>query len=430
MAASPEKILSDLVRINTANPPGNETAVARYLKQLFDDAGIKNEIIEPEAGRGSFIARLGTGPKKLLYLSHADVVPAGDGWSFDPFSGEIKDGVICGRGALDCKDLMTAQACAALQLAREGVHLNGELIIAAVADEEKGGSLGAGFLTARYPELLKADFAINEGAEQPIFVDGKMIYFFQVGEKGTAWSRIKAGGVSCHGSVPTLGDNAVVKMAGAIKALQGYKPEVRLIPEVKTLLAELAGARGLDVEASPENVDDLLGLLDLEKSFTETIRAMTRMTVSPNMIQGGLKTNIVPDCCEAELDIRILPGQDRDYVANELRRCIGEAIEIEFTEYREPTFSTSGSEFYRLMESVTRELAGDDVVCLPHISTGSTDSKYLRGSGTPAYGIGHMARGFDPAARTTIHGRNERIDIASLQLKTKFMVELAKRYLG
>lgn len=427
---APESILQDLIRINTVNPPGNETAVARYLKQLFDEAGIPNEIIEPEEGRGSFIARLGAGSKKLLFISHADVVAAGDDWDFDPFCGEIRAGVVCGRGALDCKDLMAAQVSAALQLAREGTPLNGELIIAATADEETGGTLGAKFLIENHPEKLQADFAINEGAEQPIFIDGQMICFFQVGEKGTAWCRLKAKGTSCHGSVPTLGDNAVLKLSQALSALGGYRPEIKLIPEVEKLLAELARARGLSFTSGKDDVDELLNRLALDRGFTETVRAMTRMTVSPNRIQGGLKTNIVPDRCEAELDIRILPGQDRDYVARELKRVIGEDIEIEFMEYREPTFSISQAECYRLMESITSEIVGREVACLPHISTGSTDSKYLRGAGIPAYGIGHMASGFDQAARTTIHGRNERTDTVSLQLKTKFLMELARRYLA
>lgn len=426
---APEQILSDLIRINTTNPPGNETAVALYLKKLFDGAGIYSEIIEPEAGRGSIIARLGSGTKKLLYISHSDVVAAGDDWDFDPFGGEIKDGVIRGRGALDCKDLMAAQVAAALQLSREGVPLNGELIVAATADEETGGGLGARYIMEHCPEKLQADFAINEGAEQPILIDGQMIYFFQVGEKGTAWCRLKAKGTSCHGSVPTLGDNAVLKLARALAALGDYKPEIKLIPEVETLITELARARGIPFTPGTDDIDNLLNRLDLDRGFTETVRAMTRMTLSPNRIQGGIKTNIVPDRCEAEVDIRILPGQDRDYVAAELRRVIGEEMEIEFTEYQEPTFSTSQAEYYRLMETITRELAGREVLCLPHISTGSTDSKYLRSAGIPAYGIGHMDAAFDQSARTTIHGRNERTDLASLHLKTRFLKELAKRYL-
>ncbi|MEW5784256.1 MAG: M20/M25/M40 family metallo-hydrolase [Bacillota bacterium] len=426
---NPESILSDLIRINTVNPPGNETAVARYLKRLFDSAAIPNEIIEPAAGRGSFIARLGSGSRKLLYLSHADVVAAGDDWDFEPFSGEVRDGVIFGRGALDCKDLMAAQVSAALQLAARGIKFDGQLIIAATADEETGGGLGAKYLIDNYPEKLQADFAINEGAEQPIYLDGRLIYFFQVGEKGTAWCRIKAKGISCHGSVPTLGDNAVLKLTRALSALGEYNPEVKLIPEVEKLLVELARARGLSFHSDQDDIDLLLNRLDLDRGFTETVRAMTRMTVSPNCIQGGLKTNIVPDRCEAELDIRILPGQDRNYVIGQLRSLIGDQIEIEMIDYREPTFSTSQAQCYKLMESLTLELAGDKVLCLPHISTGSTDSKYLRGAGIPAYGIGHMAAGFDQTARTTVHGCNERIDTASLQFKTRFLTELALRYL-
>lgn len=423
-------ILKNLIRINTTNPPGNETLVARYLKQIFDQEGISNEIIEPAEGRGSFIARLGTGPRKLLFISHADVVAAGDDWDFDPFGGLDCDWVIHGRGALDCKDLMAAQVSAALQLARQRVPLGGELIIAATADEEAGGALGAKYIMDNYPDKLKADFAVNEGAEQPININGKMIYFFQVGEKGMAWCRLKAKGTSCHGSVPTLGDNAVLKLSRALTALGDYSPEIKLIPEVEMLFIELARARGLTFVPGKDDVDQLLDSLNLEKGFTETARAMTRMTISPNRIQGGVKTNIVPDSCEAELDIRILPGQDRTYVAAELRRIIGDELEIEFTEYREPTFSTSQAEHYRLMEAITRELVGDEAICLPHISTGSTDSKYLRGAGIPAYGVGHMAAGFDQTARVTVHGRNERTDKASLQLKTRFLTELASRYLA
>jgi len=426
----PTAILSDLIKINTVNPPGNETAVARYLKQLFDSAGIPNEIIEPEEGRGSFIARLGSGPKKLLYFAHADVVAAGDDWDFDPFSGEIKDGIIYGRGALDCKDLLAAEVSAALQLAATGKPLNGELIVVAAADEETGGSLGAKCLVENYREKLQADFAINEGAELPICMGNRMIYFLQVGEKGTAWCRLKARGVSCHGSVPSLGENAVLKLSRALVALGEYRPEIKLIPEVETLLRELARFRGLSYDPARDAVDSLIDRLDLERGFAETLRAMTRMTVSPNRVEGGLKTNIVPDRCVAELDIRILPGQDRAYVEGELRRLIGEEIEIEFMNYIAPTFSTSQSDYYRLLESLTLELAGREAVCLPYVSTGSTDSKYLRGAGIPAYGIGHMAAGFDQAVRTTLHGRNERTDVASLQLKTQFLFELARRYLS
>jgi acetylornithine deacetylase/succinyl-diaminopimelate desuccinylase-like protein len=431
MATAPENILSDLIKINTVNPPGNETTAAEYLKKLFSDNGIESEIVEPEKGRGSFIARIGKGSKKLLYVSHLDVVPVGDDWDFEPFSGEIKDGVIYGRGSLDCKDLTAAQVVAAFELHAEGAPLNGQLIIAATADEEKGGRLGAEYLIGNVPEKVTADYAVNEGADQPIPINGKLAYFIQVGEKGTAWCTLKARGVAGHGSMPTLADNAVVKMARAVSRLHNYRAEVVVVPEVERLLKSLAKLCNLELKTcSADNVDALLEQLPLEKAFVEALRSMTRMTVSPNQIRGGTKTNIVPDYCEADVDIRILPGQDCEYVEKELRLIISKDIEIEFNEYKAPTFSSANESFYRLMEEITLELTGKDAICLPIISAGSTDSKFLRGAGIPAYGIGLMAAGFDQEARSTIHGRNERTDVASLRLKTDFLKELARRYLA
>jgi len=359
MDRSPEKILSDLIRIDSTNPPGNETAVALYLKDLFHQAGVEGEVIEPEEGRGSFVIRIGAGPKKVLYLSHSDVVPAGDGWDFEPFSGEIKDGVVYGRGALDCKDLMAAQVSAALELLEEKAPLNGELIIAATADEEKGGHLGVSYLLEHHPDKIKADFAVNEGADQPVQKNGKIIYFLQVGEKGTAWCTLRARGKSGHGSIPTLADNAVVKLSRAVTRLHNYWPETVLIPEVEKLLNDLAQLFGLDknlVRAS--EIDNLLAEMPLEKSFVEALRAMTRMTVSPNIIKGGTKTNIVPDYCEASVDIRIMPGQDCEYVEAQLRPIIGKDVEIEFSEYQPPKFTSFEEPAYRLMEKITLEMAG------------------------------------------------------------------------
>lgn len=430
MTLAPEEILAGLIRINTVNPPGNETAAARYLKEIFDAAGIPNEIIEAEKGRGNFLARLGEGERKLLFLSHTDVVPAGENWDFDPFGGEIKDGVVCGRGALDCKGLAAAEACAVLRLAREEAPLSGTLIFAATADEEKGGAAGVKYLLASCPEKLRADFAVNEGAEEPVSLNGRTVSFIQTGEKGTAWSTLRAKGKSCHGSVPTLGENAVLKMARALAALGRYRPRVHLIPEVRSLLAGIARVTGFPWgEAGGENVDLLLASLD-DRTFSETLRAMTRMTVSPNVVRGGTKTNVVPDCCEAEVDVRILPGQDREYVLGELQRCAGEEIAVEITNYHPPTFSSSQTAYYRLIEETTKETAGREVICLPYVSPGATDSRFLREAGIPAYGINHMAQGFDPEIKTTVHGRNERIDVRSLHAKIEFLTALARKYLG
>lgn len=429
---NPEQILSDLIRINTVNPPGNETAAALYLQDLFNQAGIFSEIIEPVKGRGSIIARRGQGPKKILFLSHLDVVPAEGNWGFDPFSGEIDADQVYGRGALDCKGLTAAQTWALLKLAQERVPFDGELIMVASADEEMGGSLGIKYLCDNCPEKLEADFAVNEGADLPLSLNGQNLFFVQVGEKGPAWSKLVFRGISGHGSIPALGDNAVTHAARAIWALGEYRPEIKLIPEVKYLLQELSIIRGIESPGETigeQDVDSLLERLQLERGFTEALRAMTRLTLSPNQIRGGSKTNIVPDQCEVDLDIRILPGQDESYIRGELRRCIGEGPDIETIYYSPPTFSTADSEYYRLIEAVTGEIAGQKTICLPQISSGSTDSKFLRTLGIPAYGVGLMAAGFDPALRTTVHGLNERIDRPSLQLQGRFFYRLAESYL-
>lgn len=426
---TPERLLSDLIRLETVNPPGNEIAVVKYLKELFDAAGVSYDIVEPVKDRASIIARIGSGSKRLLFLSHSDVVPAGEGWGFDPFSGEVSGGMVYGRGALDCKGLLAAQLYAFLELAREAAPLNGTLILAATADEEKGGHWGVKYLVENCPEKIRADFAINEGGEEPLFLNGQLIYFIQVGEKGTAWSTLLAEGKSCHGSIPALGDNAIVKMARVLAALGDYQGEITLIPEVERLFKELLRISGQEMAVTGDNIDSFLDAFP-DKSLAETLRAMTRMTVSPNVIQGGTKTNIVPDYCSVSTDIRVLPGQDEGYVLNELRRYTGEEIRIKIEQYVAPTFSPAQSEYYRLLEETTKEAAGREIICLPHISPGATDSRFLRRAGIPSYGIGHMAPDYDPSIRATIHGRNERIDVPSLYFRANFFKRVARKYLS
>jgi acetylornithine deacetylase/succinyl-diaminopimelate desuccinylase-like protein len=184
------------------------------------------------------------------------------------------------------------------------------------------------------------------------------------------------------------------------------------------------------IPVTVEAVDRLLdGMAAIDRDFTEGLRSMTRMTVSPNVVQGGNKTNIVPDACTAEVDIRILPGQDEDYVRRALGSCIGNGVDVDVFNYYPPTFSTADSPYYRLLEQATVQVAGQEITCLPHISPGATDSRFLRHAGIPCYGIGHMIPEFDRDGRATIHGKNERIDIPSLHLKAGFLYALARAYL-
>jgi acetylornithine deacetylase/succinyl-diaminopimelate desuccinylase-like protein len=422
---SVEEILSDLIKIQSVNPPGGETKAARYFKQLFDQYRIPNEIIEPEPRRASFVAHLGEGEKKLLYLSHTDVVPASDGWDFPPFSGEIKDGFVHGRGAIDCKGLAAVEACAVIQLAQTA-HLNGELIFAATADEEVGGALGAGILSEKYPDKIRADFAINEG-DEPLTINGKTYHSISVGEKGPAWMKLTAKGISSHGSVPVSEHNAVVKMAKVIIGLAQYQPHIVLTPQTKSLLQTIAQLDGINDEINVANADDILRKLR-DNTVLPYLSAITRMTISPDVIHGGVKTNIVPDSCEAQVDIRILPGQSWEYVLNELKEILGD-VQAEPLQYHLPSFSSSDSKYYHLVEETLKEYVGDGPI-LQTISTGATDSRYLREMGIPSYGIGVLTLNMDKALSDSVHGKNEKIDVASLRLKTDFLIKLAKKYLG
>jgi acetylornithine deacetylase/succinyl-diaminopimelate desuccinylase-like protein len=407
------------------NPPGGEIAAAQYLKRLFDLYHISNEIIEPEPGRASFLAHLGVGGKKLLFLSHTDVVPASEGWDFPPFSGEIKDGFVHGRGAIDCKGLAAVEACAVLHLAQT-TELKGRLIFAAVADEEVGGSLGAGVLSAKYPDKIRADFAINEGDES-LNINGKIYHSIAVGEKGPAWMKLTAQGISSHGSVPMLEQNAVVKMAKIINGLVKYRPQIVLTPETKSLLQTIARLDGLPDEVKEDNVDYVLGKLS-DRAIVPYLSAITRMTISPDVIHGGVKTNIVPDICEAQIDIRILPGQSWEYVINELKEILGD-VKMESLQYHLPSFSSADSIYFRLVEETLKEFVGG-VPILQTVCTGATDSRYLREMGVPSYGTGVMTLNMDPSLSDSVHGKNEKIDVASLRIKTDFLIKLAKKYLG
>lgn len=438
-AISPETILSSLIRIDTTNPPGNETAAARFLQDLFSQAGITCEVLEGAKGRGSFLAQLGSddpAAPRLLILSHLDVVPAGGGWSFDPFAGEIRQGLVHGRGALDCKDMVAAEAAAMLALAQ--VHrtmpLRGKLIFAAVADEEKGGRNGIRYLLRHHRSRIRADFVVNEGAEEPLKLGREAFYFIQTGEKGLAWSTLRARGISAHGSQPSLGSNAIITMSRAIAQIGKYRPEVVLIPEVHRLLKTLADRRGWQEPLNVQNLDRFLATWG-DRGFAASLEAMTRLTISPNVIKGGIKTNVVPDLCEVETDIRVLPGQDRAYVLAQLRQCVGNRIEIEMPAFHPPSFSPADTPYYRVIERAIGQACGSaytgqQVACLPMLSTGATDSRFLRQAGFLCYGAEVLAPDFPPELRTTIHGADERIDINSLHCFTSFFFHLAQQYLS
>jgi acetylornithine deacetylase/succinyl-diaminopimelate desuccinylase-like protein len=240
--------LSKLISINTTNPPGNETIAAKYVAEELKLDGFKCELFESSPGRGSVVTRLKGGDSKpsLLLLSHLDVVAANaKEWSVDPFSGVVKDGFVWGRGALDMKGMTAVEVMALKLLKRSGMKLKGDVILAATADEERGGEEGAGWLVQNHPDKVCADYVLNEGGGMAMKIDGKNVFTINTAEKGILWFKIKADGTPGHGSVPGAADNAILRMNKVVEKLGGLRPRIRLIPTVKQYLSELAKSNQL-----------------------------------------------------------------------------------------------------------------------------------------------------------------------------------------
>ncbi|HIC95962.1 TPA: M20/M25/M40 family metallo-hydrolase [Candidatus Bipolaricaulota bacterium] len=442
------ELLSDLIRIDTSNPPGGETEAARYLRRLFEKEGLEGEILEPEAepGRGSlYLRHQGEEPgPKLMLLSHTDVVPVADPsrWDHPPFSGALAEGYVWGRGALDMKCQTITEALTVLLFKRLRLKFSGELVYLAVADEERGGEKGAGWLKENYPELLKVDYALNEGGGEAIPLGGKTFYAIETVEKGLLWLKVRVKGRSGHGSIPHK-DNALIKAAALIDRL-GQEPFPKRLEEtVKALITKLAGALGPQGQGLAEMILEPEAEVEPDfGSFTfeglpfppEALNAFIRTTISPTMIQAGVKENVIPDSCEFVLDCRLLPGSSREEVQTRLEALAREIgiefdLDLEVLQYHPASGSAVGTEFYRVIERALREeLPGIETV--PLLLTGATDSRFLRELGALAYGLCPLSSKITLQDRLKlVHGDNERIDPESLELQVRVFTRIAAEVL-
>ncbi|MBS7620929.1 M20/M25/M40 family metallo-hydrolase [Candidatus Bathyarchaeota archaeon] len=436
-------LLSDLIRINTTNPPGNETQAAKYLAETLGKEGFKCEILESAPGRGNVITRLkGTGEKpSLLLLSHLDVVAANPKeWSVDPFSGLVKDGFVWGRGAIDMKSMTAMEVMVMKLLKRNNVKLKGDVILAATADEEKGGEYGAGWLVRNYLEKVRADYVINEGGGQAVPMDGKNVFTIQTAEKGILWFKVKAKGRPGHGSVPSAADNAILRMNRVVERLGNYRAPMVLTPTVKQFLAVMAEENAEAKQAlnillqNPNRGDEILDMLaQKDKAMAEQFRAMLRMTIAPTIIYGGVKENIIPSECEAVFDCRILPGQNTDEALDHIKMLLRdvdlEKLEFEIIQANEPSESPLDTPLYGLMVETLKEFEPNCTVA-PILLTGGTDSRFFRKLGAACYG-------FQPALSDLpydeilkmVHGIDERISIKNLVFGTSVLYNVVKRFL-
>lgn len=430
--------LSRYIQINTTNPPGNETQGALYLKEILAKEGIPAEVLEYEAGRGSLIATLrGDGSKApLLLLSHIDVVPAEtEKWSHPPFSGKLLEGEIWGRGALDCKSLGIMQAMVLVLVKRAGLTLHRDLVLAATADEEKGGAFGVPWVLQQRPRLLKAEAVINEGGGVGINRNGQHLYLCQVAEKGPCWLRLMFRGMPGHGSVPRE-DNCVVALGRSVAAVGSYRSPVRLPEATRRFIAGFSR----DAELAPIlkklnhdacNADALLeGVQD--RGLKQLLQTMVRNTFVPTVVKGGEKTNVIPSECIAEIDCRIIPGETPERVLAELHTVLKDVAEysLEVLHSASPTESSISHELFPLMERAL--LRCDPKACLiPFVSPGATDSRYFREHHVPAFGFApQLLKGELAEHQNMVHGHNERIHQKDLTFGIKVLFEVVKEYCG
>jgi len=436
-------LLSDLIRINTTNPPGNETEAAKYLAETLEKEGFKCELFESAPGRGSVVTRIkGTGEKpSLLLLSHLDVVAANPKeWSVDPFSGLVKDGFVWGRGALDMKCMTAIEVVVLKLLKRNNVKPKGDVILAATADEEKGGNSGAEWLVRNHPEKVLADYVINEGGGLAIPINGKNIFTIQTAEKGIIWFKVKAKGRPGHGSVPGAADNAIMRMNKVVEKLGSHRARITLVPTVKQFLSEIAKENKLVQQAlltllqNPSMADQILDMLaKKDEGMAEEMRAMLRTTIAPTIIQGGVKENVIPSECEGVFDCRILPGQNTTESMNEIKDLLKdvnlEKLEFEIIQANEPSESPTNTQLYEECVKVLKEFEPDCSV-VPILLTGGTDSRFFREIGSACYGFQPMRADlpYGEILKMT-HGIDERISIENLVFGTSVLYNVVERFI-
>jgi len=434
--------LSSLIRFNTTNPPGNETVAAKYVAKDLEKDGFKCELFESAPGRGSVITRLkGTGNKpSLLLLSHLDVVAANPKeWSVDPFGGVVKDGCVWGRGALDMKGMTAIEVMAMKLLKRNGVKLQGDVILAATADEEKGGEAGAGWLVKNHKDKIVADYVLNEGGGMAISVGDKNVYTVQTAEKGIHWFKIRAKGRPGHGSVPGGADNAIMRMNEVIGKLGNHRSKIMLTPTVEQYLTEMAKADKLlqslsQLLQNPEKSDQLLDMLAKQDNYlAEEIRARLRMTVTPTMVHGGVKENIIPSECEAVFDCRVLPGQNTSQAMDRIKDLLKDIgldnLQFETIHAAEPSESSMNTPLYELIVEVMKEFEPNCGVS-PVMLTGGTDSRFFRAVGSECYGFHPVLPETSYSQmQETIHGIDERISINNLVLGTSILYDIVERFM-
>ena len=431
-------ILQHLIRFDTVNPPGNETPCLQWVADLLRYDGIDSTLLESAPGRGNLVARLkGDGSKPpFLFMGHVDVVPVErERWTHDPFGGELEDGFVYGRGALDMKNIDAIQLMVLLLLKRSGLPLARDVVFMLNADEEVGGVYGARWMQENHPELIRAEAGITELGGNAFDLAGKRFFMVQTAEKGGSGFTIRAHGSAGHASRPHA-DNAVLKLMSAVQKLGAAEPPVHISPTMRTYIETIARESGpagqgwlglLDTSTFRETLD----ALPVPDSVKKMLRSQFHNSLAPTILNAGSKINVIPAVAECGVDCRVVPGQTRDDVRREVRAIIGDDYDIEFRSaivspgVEQP--AAPQSELWQAIDRSIRRHVRDGVV-VPFMMTGGTDSRFQVKLGT-------LMLGFTPSLAPVeeydrIHGHDERVAVADLEFGVRVLFDVAKDYCG
>jgi len=420
------ELLQELIRADTVNPPGNETRAADILRDHLARDGIESELIAREPERANVVARIeGGGGPSLAFLCHTDTVLADPGeWDRDPWSGDLVDGEVWGRGALDMKGQVAASAVAFASLRRDGFFPSGDLLFLAVADEEVGEGYGLRWLVEAHPDAVRCDYAVNEGGGERLVLGGRPVYLCATAEKMSAPFKLRVHGRSGHASMPGIADNALVKAARYVEALGAYEPPRELIPEARGFLETVLGEM-------PPVEDALARAHALHPMLPALVEPLLSLTLSPTMIEASQKRNVVPAVCEVTVDCRLLPEHTPADAEPLVRAALGPGdYELEWIEAVGGTRSELRTPLWDALSTYVAEL--EPGACLAPIACpGFTDSHFLREAfGTIAYGF-FPVKEMDPLLATTlVHSANERIAVADLEAGVEMLRSTARALLG
>lgn len=416
--AEATQLLSDYLRIDTSNPPGNEALAVDFLGSLLEAEGISFERAESAPGRSNLFARLGPSSGGVCLLSHTDVVPVErQYWEVEPFAGLVRDGLVWGRGALDMKGMGIIELMTFLLLKRQGVGLRRSVTFLAAADEEAGSAFGLSWIADNRPSWLDTELVINEGA-YGLSINAKLPPIFQVApsEKVPVWVKLTVNGRPGHGSVPH-GDNCAEHLVEALSRVAAWQHSVRLTPLMESHVKAM-------VRAGVLGAADEGGVLRAA-ARSPALRARLANTVSLTTISTGIKVNVIPATATATLDCRLLPDVDVDGFLAELRGVIAdERVGMETLNRFEGSESTMDTEFVHTVHDVVAELVEGAHVA-PEMTSGFTDSRIYRVRGIPAYGFVPCL--LPPEELAGVHGHNERISIDNLRLGMQVLYEVVRR---